>query len=130
RQCHRGDRAPGGSQARAPREQNREPSGETAMKTISLLLLLVVSARAGAMEPATDPSLVVVRIKSHGASGAVIGTTDGKSWILSCAHMFYDGKDRVDPSLTGKNIVIDGPAQPYAQTKLAPVRVIGADPIY
>jgi hypothetical protein len=100
------------------------------MKRIpAILLLLTLCARAGAMEPATDPSLVVVRIKSHGASGAVIATTDGKSWILSCAHMFYDARDHVDPSLTGKKIVIDGPAQPYAESKLAPVRVIGADPL-
>ena len=88
-------------------------------KALSLLLLVVLSSRGPALEPAGDPNLVVVRIKSHGASGTIIGTTDGKSWILSCAHMFLDHNENLDKGKLAKKIVIDGPEQPYAQRKVA-----------
>ena len=83
--------------------------------------------RALALEPSADPSLAVVRIKSHGASGTIIATTEGKSWILSCAHMFFGPHDTLDDKYTRKKIVIDGPAQPYAPQKLAATRLLGAD---
>ena len=98
------------------------------MKTLLALTLLLAAAPNGlALEPASDPCLAVVRIKSHGASGTVIATTDGRSWILSCAHMFFDNYDRLDQGRPGKKIVIDGPSQPHAPPKLAPVRVLAVD---
>jgi hypothetical protein len=69
-----------------------------------------------------------VRIKSHGASGTVIGTSKGKTWILSCCHMFFDHADRVDPTLLGRRLVLDGPQQPDAVLKsTAPSRVLAHD---
>ncbi len=45
-----------------------------------LFLFLLIVPPASAFEPAADPALAAVRIKSHGASGTVIATTPGKSW--------------------------------------------------
>ena len=50
-----------------------------------------------------------------------------KSWILSCAHMFFGARDTLDDTYTHKKIVIDGPAQPYAMQKLAATRLLAAD---
>jgi hypothetical protein len=96
-------------------------------KVLILTVLLAAAARGRALEPTDDPCLAVVRIKSHGASGTIIATSDGKSWILTCAHMFFDHGERPDQNLAGKKIVIDGPSQPYAPRKLAPVRVLAVD---
>jgi hypothetical protein len=97
-------------------------------KVFSLLVVLLWIGHAVGLEPANDPNLAVVRIKSHGASGTIIATTDGKSWILSCCHMFYGGGDHIDPSLVNKKIVMDGPSQPYAKRQAAESRVIATDP--
>lgn len=63
------------------------------MRRLALLLLLFVNCTSRALEPANDPNLAVVRLKSHGASGVVIHSTDGHSYILSVAH----SKDRLVP---------------------------------
>jgi hypothetical protein len=96
------------------------------MKKLCLLLLLLCQP-GHALEPTTDPHLAMVRIKSHGCSGTVIAATDGKSWILSCCHMFLDEKGRIDKSLTGKKFSIDGPLQPYAPKTLAEVKLLALD---
>jgi hypothetical protein len=61
--------------------------------------------------------LAAVRMKSHGASGTVIATAKGKTWILGCCHMFFDHADRVDPALLRKKLTLDGPPQPEAVFK-------------
>ena len=54
----------------------------------------------------------MVRIHSHGASGTIIATTDQKSYILSCAHMFFGRDDKVDPSRVSQSTLpSDGPAR-------------------
>ena len=69
------------------------PKRVTFLAALGLALALAAGARA------QDPTLACVRIKSHGASGTVIATTRGKSWILSCAHMFLDGDNRPSAAL-------------------------------
>jgi hypothetical protein len=96
-------------------------------KLLALLLVVTAAAPVCALEPVGDPSLAVVRIKSHGASGTIIAATDGKSWILSCAHMFFGPAGTIDENLTRKRILIDGPDQPRAPRKLADVRLIAID---
>jgi hypothetical protein len=96
---------------------------------VGLLLLMVPPGPLQALEPACDPALAVVRIKSHGASGSIIATTEGRSWILSCCHMFFGSADRVDQALLSKRLVIDGPDQPYAPPKRSTARVIAVDPV-
>jgi hypothetical protein len=102
------------------------------MNKVRLLLAVIWTgwhlAGAYALEPSGDPSLAVVRIKSHGASGTIIATAPGKSWILSCAHMFFGEHDTLDDKYTRKRIVIDGPAQPHAPQVLAASRLLAADP--
>jgi hypothetical protein len=98
------------------------------MKASSSLLIFVLSTGyALALEPTSDPYFAVVRIKSHGASGTIISTAPGRSWILSCCHMFYGAGDRIDQSLIRKKIVIDGPPQPYATKHPSQVRVVATD---
>lgn len=97
------------------------------MRRIALFAVLLLAQATFALEPASDPNLAVVRIKSHGASGTVISTTDGKSYILSCAHMFFAEFGGLDAKLLKKPFSIDGPAQPYAPNKPAVSRLIGVD---
>lgn len=87
----------------------------------------IACPRTFGMEPASDPNLAVVRIKSHGCSGTVIQTTDGKSYILSCAHMFFDAANNFDPKKINATFDVDGARQPYAPKKTARVKVLGAD---
>jgi Trypsin-like peptidase domain len=94
---------------------------------VSLVTVCVWAVRAFALDPTGDPGLAVVRIHSHGASGTIIATTEQKSYILSCAHMFFGKDDRVDPERVGKRIAIDGPTQPYAKKNVAPLRVLAID---
>src|SRR4051794_1893902 len=96
---------------------------------LTLLLLLGWLSRALALEPTSDPNLATVRITSHGVSGTIIATSEGKSWILSCAHMFLQaGQDQLDPRLLKKKFHIDGPAQPYAPRKPAHAKLLAVDP--
>src|SRR5439155_23678018 len=59
--------------------------------------------------------------RSHGASGTVIATAPGKSWILSCAHMFASPADYKKP------LRLDGPPQPLAAPKRAACRILAVD---
>lgn len=67
-----------------------------------------------------DPR-AVVRIHSHGASGEVIGTAKGKSWVLSCWHMFQD------PGSMSRKLRIDGVLQAGAPAVKAQARVLAVD---
>src|SRR5207302_6420338 len=91
-------------------------------RLLTLFLLALAVCRAPASEPPRyHPSLAVVRIKSHGASGTVIATAPGKSYILSCAHMFAGPADYKKP------LRLDGPRQPHAEAKRAACRVLAVD---
>ena len=91
-------------------------------RLLTLLLLALAACRAPASEPPRyHPSLAVVRVRSHGASGTVIATASGKSWILSCAHMFASSADYQKP------LRLDGPRQPYAEAKRAACRLLAVD---
>lgn len=65
------------------------------MKRYIASLLLAAVLAHGAVSRAA-PCDSVVRIPSHGASGTVIATAEGKTWILSCGHAFV-GDDRFKP---------------------------------
>jgi hypothetical protein len=82
---------------------------------------LWLASRLWALEPAGDPALATVRIKSHGASATVIATTHGRSWILGCAHMLTDGDGKPSAAARAGKFTIDGPTQPHAIRKLAPL---------
>src|SRR3954467_6056230 len=89
---------------------------------LTLLLVVLAAPRAPASAPASyHPALAVVRIRSHGASGTVIATAPGKSWILSCAHMF------ATPADSRKPLRLDAPPQPHATAKRAACRVLAVD---
>jgi len=92
-----------------------------------LALAFIGVEPASSFEPARDPNLAAVRVKSHGASATVIATTPGKSWLLGCAHMFFDEHDQVDPALAARPIRLDGPVQPYAPRKAASARLVAVD---
>ena len=61
------------------------------MKRIFTLAFLVLWSLPLQAQQPFDPTLAAVRIKSHGASATIIATTEGRSWILGCAHMLTDG---------------------------------------
>lgn len=90
-----------------------------------LCVLSTVSAQV--IGPAVNPSYAVVRIKSHGGSGTVIATENGRSWILSCAHMFCGRGENIDPALLNRPLKMDGPDQPYAIKRVANARVLAHD---
>jgi hypothetical protein len=62
-----------------------------------------------------------VRIQSHGGSGTVIESTQGKSLILSCAHMFEDAGALQRP------LKIDGVQQPGAAARKVTAKVLAVD---
>jgi hypothetical protein len=98
------------------------------MKRCLATFLIVLSVLGPCQAQTWDPSLAAVRIKSHGASGTIIGTSKGKSWILSCCHMFFGSRDGVDPALLNRSLVMDGPEQPGAVFKgVAGSRVLAHD---
>jgi hypothetical protein len=77
---------------------------------------------------AQHPEQAAVRIRSHGASGTVIASQPGKSWILSCAHMFLDEAGNPSAALRHKVLTLDGPPQPLAQTQeRRPARLLAWD---
>ncbi len=97
-------------------------------KAILLFLLLVSPASGQTLAPSSDPFYAVVRIKSHGVSGTIIKTDSQRSYILSCAHMFFTrGTENIDQSLLKKKLFIEGPNQPYARQGLFDVKVVGVD---
>ncbi|MFO0966846.1 MAG: trypsin-like peptidase domain-containing protein [Gemmataceae bacterium] len=79
------------------------------------------------LPPSLDPAAAVVRIKSHGASATIIGTTKDKSYILGCAHMLEDASGKPSDAVRKKKLVIDGLAQPHAPRKLAAARLLAWD---
>lgn len=99
----------------------------TALILRAMIGAILFVSKISAIEPANDPSLASVRIKSHGASGTIIATQEGRSWILGCAHMLEDGKGRPDPETRKRKIVMDGPAQPYAKKGLFATRLLAYD---
>lgn len=76
-----------------------------------LLVLFSVVARA-------QNEHAVVRISSHGGSGTVIETREGKSLVLSCAHMFR-GPDRYKRMRFDMPSPQPGPAQRIESRVLA-----------
>jgi hypothetical protein len=97
-----------------------------------VLLLLFVSAycllpTAYCLEPAADPALAAVRIKSHGASATVIASGEGKSWLLGCAHMLTDVHGQPSEAARRKPLRLDGPVQPYAPNQRSPARLLAWD---
>lgn len=94
---------------------------------LALLFVLWPSSLVLGFEAAADPALATVRIKSHGASGTIIATAPGKSWILGCAHMFLDAHGRPSETERGRPLRLDGPAQPYAPKHRAAARLIAFD---
>lgn len=84
----------------------------------ALLLFLGLAASWSQAAAAQEPADVTVRIKSHGASGVVIASVPGRSWILGCAHMLQG---------TAKEFTIDGPPQPWAPQRPVQARLLAAD---
>lgn len=85
------------------------------MKRLVLALLLICPPRTAAA-----PQDAVVRITSHGCSGTVIHTEQGRSWVLTCAHSFT-GQDR------DKAVVIDAPAPVPGAVRTGGIRVVKVD---
>jgi hypothetical protein len=102
---------------------------KTLVVTSAFVGYLAVARLLWALEPAADPALATVRIKSHGASATVIATTDGRSWILGCAHMLTDDAGNPSAAARAKKFSIDGPSQPHAVRKSAtgPARLAAWD---
>jgi hypothetical protein len=95
---------------------------------LAVVVALLLLSTAHALEPCGDASLACVRIKSHGVSGTVIATTEGKSWVLGCCHMFMDPwNSKVSKELLALPLVIEGPVQPYAPQKKSGAHVIAYD---
>lgn len=94
---------------------------------MSLFFWVLCAPCALSLEPAHDPALATVRIRSHGASGTIIATTEGRSWILSCAHMLADEHGRPSDSVRRKPLQIDGPVQPYAPQQRSSARLLAWD---
>lgn len=99
------------------------------MKRFTLIFigLAIFTGRLGAFAPADDPALATVHIKSHGASGTVIASEAGRSWVLGCAHMFTDGWGEPSAAERERPLAIDAPLQAYAQRKKSPARLLGWD---
>jgi hypothetical protein len=96
-------------------------------RALSLLVLFLWPAAVQA-QTAFDPTLASVRIKSHGASGTCIATTRGRTWILSCCHMFFDRGTHVSPEALRKPLRMDGPQQPQAVSPgVAQARLLAYD---
>jgi len=78
--------------------------------------MLCISAQTP--PPPADPTLAVVRITSHGATGTIIKSEPGKSLILSCGHMI-DGASFV--------FQLDARPQTTAPDKKSKVRLAKLD---
>src|SRR5262245_28320677 len=88
------------------------------MKRLLSLLVLVLAGRPGAVR--ADPRLAIVRIPSHGASGVVISTTAGLSYVLSAAHAF-EGEARL------KRVELDVPNGAPGQARTGGIRLVKVD---
>lgn len=105
------------------------------MKAIGNVVAVCCMLAAAPFAPAqairaVDPAKASVRIllidparpnEQNYGSGTIIATMSGRSWVLSCAHIFGDRPRAM-------KIVIDGPAQPYAPRKPAAARLLACDP--
>lgn len=89
------------------------------MKFAVVILIAALASSAANAEPKT-----VVRIKSHGASGTVIYSWRGGSWILSCAHMFWGRDRRPSQQAMRGRILMDGPRQPHAPATRAHAKLV------
>jgi len=69
---------------------------ETSAAVASVLLVLCGACHARG-QPAPASAAAVVQIPSHGGSGTVIATEPGRTWILTCAHLFAGPGDRARP---------------------------------
>lgn len=94
---------------------------------VAAIVFFAGLAQYRGQEPAADRTQAMVRIKSHGASGTVIATTAGRSWILSCAHMIMDHKNGLDRAALERVLKMDGPPQPFAKYPKANARIIAYD---
>lgn len=90
------------------------------MRKLLFLLVLVAVCCLPLEAHGAEPAQAMVRIKSHGASGTIIATARGKSWILGCAHMLEDGGHQ-------RPLKIDGPPQPQAPALKAQARLLKWD---
>ena len=75
------------------------------LRLFGLLFLIVAFFAWVESARPQDPSLV--RITSHGCSGAIIASQPGRSYILSCSHMFTDSRERPSQAMLAKPLEID-----------------------
>jgi hypothetical protein len=86
------------------------------MVRLGLLALLVLASLSQAA-----PQDSVVRIMSHGCSGTVIWTGQGKSYVLTCGHAFETRKDRAT------RITLDVPCGRSGATRTSGIRLVKLD---
>lgn len=84
-------------------------------RALALLILLLLPALLAA-----EAKDAVVRIISHGCSGTVIHTAEGKTLILTCAHAFK-GRDRY------KKLTVDAPHPRPGAVSTGGIRVLKVD---
>jgi len=95
-------------------------SPRVSLPALACAAVLVLAAR-GAADPVGDAYLAVVQIPSHGASGTVIATAPGETFILTAAHAF-EGAGRHRP------IVLLVPSPEGAEPeKRAGIRLVALD---
>lgn len=76
-----------------------------------------------ALGQAVDPRLAVIRITSHGCSGTVVETSEGKSVVLTCAHAWPD------QAAVDRRLSLDVPNDPNGNLtpRQARMRILGID---
>lgn len=84
--------------------------------TVAFILFFWLQALQAQDYRAPHPALAVVRISSHGASGTVVATSPQRSWILSCAHMYFGKGETPSPEARARKHVIHCYPQPTKQT--------------
>lgn len=84
------------------------------MKYLAALIVL----GAVAAPAVTAPQHACVRMTSHGASATCIAATDGRSWLLGCAHAF-EGADARKPITIETNSPTPGQQQQVSIRLLA-----------
>jgi hypothetical protein len=97
------------------------------MTRILTILLLLCSLGAARGQHATDPASAIVRIKSHGASATIIATSQGRSWLLGCCHMYFGRATELSQAALARPLQIDGPAQPNAPARPVHARLLAYD---
>lgn len=89
-----------------------------AARLAELVVALVALQLAG--DATSAPPRAVVRLTSHGASGTVVSTGPGLTWVLTCAHAFQG------PYRT-RRIVVDAPAPRGGAARSGGIRLVRAD---